>query len=123
MERTGTQTPVTGYPTYGVQSTSTPVGAPVGPNFLMVPRCTFKVEKCTGGFKVNCNCEDKAACNMLQQLCTMMAGGVCTCCVNYNGINVCTYNFTLGYCRCEVTDTGCCYTCTSGVLRMPQLHA
>jgi hypothetical protein len=114
MERTGSQTPVTGFPTFGAPSAGTHMGTPVAPNFLMVPRCTFKVEKCTGGFKVHCNCEDKMACTMLQNLCNMLQGGLCSCCITWNGMTVCNFNFTVGHCKCEITEEGCCYTCTSG---------
>jgi hypothetical protein len=81
---------------------------------MMVPRCTFKFEKCTGGFKVTCSCEDKVACSMVQNLCTMLAGGMCSCCCLYNGMTVYYCNFTMGMCRCEATDSGVCFTCTSG---------
>jgi hypothetical protein len=81
---------------------------------MMVPRCSFKFEKCTGGFKVTCSCEDKVACSMVQNLCTMLAGGMCSCCCLYNGMTVYYCNFTMGMCRCEATDNGVCFTCTSG---------
>src|SRR5580692_3077927 len=44
---------------------------------IMIPRCTIKMEKCTGGMKITCVCEDKMACSMLQNLCSMMAGSRC----------------------------------------------
>jgi hypothetical protein len=31
-----------------------------------------------------------------------------------NGMMVCTYNLTMGMCRCEMTEQGMCMTCTSG---------
>ena len=114
MERTGTQQPMAGYPAFGVQQPVTPTTTPMGPNYLMVPRCTFKVEKCTGGFKCWCNCDDKVSCSMMQNLCTMLAGGMCNCCCTWNGLTVCNFNFTVGHCRCEITEEGCCYVCTSG---------
>jgi hypothetical protein len=30
-------------------------------NWLMVPRCTLKMEKCTGGMKITCSCDDHRA--------------------------------------------------------------
>ena len=45
---------------------------------MMIPRCTMKVEKCTGGMKITCSCEDATACAMMQNLCNMMAGGMCS---------------------------------------------
>jgi hypothetical protein len=81
----------------------------------MVPRCTsFKFEKCQGGFKITCVCEDKVAATMLQNLCTMLSGGMLSCCCVFNGVPVCTYNFTYCLCKCEPTDSGVCFTCTSG---------
>jgi hypothetical protein len=109
----------TGYPGMGMSgfatpTMGTPTTLPTGTNWLVVPRCSFKVEKCTGGFKVTCSCEDKAACSMVQNLCTMLAGGMCSCCVMMNGMTVCCYNFTMGMCRYENTPDGVCFTCTSG---------
>jgi hypothetical protein len=99
---------------FATPTMGTPTAMPAGTNWLVVPRCTFKVEKCTGGFKVTCSCEDKAACGMVQNLCTMLAGGMCSCCVMLNGMTVCCYNFTMGMCRYENTPDGVCMTCTSG---------
>ncbi len=109
----------TGYPGMGVSGFATPtVGTPTGvsgtTNWMMVPRCTFKVEKCTGGFKLTCSCEDKMACSMVQNLCTMLAGGLCSCCVMMNGMLVCCCNLTMGVCKFESTSDGVCLTCTSG---------
>src|SRR5712672_2428430 len=54
MERTGTAVPGMGYPSYGTPTVGAPTGMTTGTNWMMVPRCTFKVEKCTGGFKMTC---------------------------------------------------------------------
>ena len=52
---------------------------------------------------------------MLQNLCTMMAGGMCSCCMMMNGMMVCCCNMMMGMCKCEMTDgMGVCVTCTSG---------
>jgi hypothetical protein len=83
-------------------------------SYLMVPRCHLKFEKCPGGLKLTCVCDDKMACSMLQNLCTQLASGMCSCCVLLNGLTVCTCNLTMGLCRCEMTETGCTLTCTSG---------
>ena len=37
-------------------------GAAAGMNCMMVPRCTVKMEKCTGGMKITCSTSDKMAC-------------------------------------------------------------
>jgi hypothetical protein len=114
MERTGTGVPGVGYPGYGTPTVGTPTVTPTGTNWMMVPRCTFKVEKCTGGFKMTCICDDKMASSMVQNLCTMLAGGMCSCCCMLNGMTCCYYNFTVGMCRFEMTDSGFCMTCTTG---------
>jgi len=114
MERTGMAMPGMGVPGLGTPTVGTPTGVPVGTNWMMVPRCTFKVEKCTGGVKFTCYTDDKMACSMVQNLCTMLAGGMCSCCVMFNGMTVCYYNLTTGICKCEPTDQGVCFTCTSG---------
>ena len=112
-ERTGMGMPGMSVPGMGT-SMGTPTGMPAGTNWLMVPRCTYKVEKCQGGFKMICSCEDKMAVSMVQNLCTMLAGGMCSCCVMMNGMVVCTCNFTMAMCKCDMTKDGVCVTCTSG---------
>ena len=106
MERTGMSMPgMTG----GSMSTM-----PTGSQWLMIPRCTMKMEKCDGDMKITCKCEDKMSCTMMQNLCTMMAGGMCTCCMMMNGMMVCACNLMMGMCKCEMTEKGCTITCTSG---------
>ena len=114
MERTGTSVPGMGYPSYGTPTVGAPTGMTTGTNWMMVPRCTFKVEKTTGGCKITCVCDDKMAASMVQSLCTMLAGGMCSCCVMLNGMTVCTCNFTMAICKCDMTKDGVCVTCTSG---------
>jgi hypothetical protein len=91
-----------------------PAAAPNGPQMCMVPRCTMKIEKCKGGMKMTCTCEDEVAAGTLQNMCKMMAGSLCSCCCMMNGMMVC--NCCLTMCKCECTDTkmGVCITCTSG---------
>lgn len=100
---------------------TTGMGAPVaaGPttmpaNWMMVPRCTLKFEKCQGGLRITCSCDDKMACSMMQNLCTMLQAGLCSCCMTMNGMMVCCCNLTMGLCKCEMTDKGVCICCTSG---------
>jgi hypothetical protein len=111
MERTGM-----GMPGLGVPGLGTPqVGAPSGmPSAVMVPRCTFKVEKCQGGFKIHCDCDDPHACATVQNLCAMLVGGMCSYCVMFNGMTVNYTCLTMGMCKYETTDKGVCITCTSG---------
>ena len=115
MERTGMGMPGMGVPTMGMGTPTmgAPTTTPVS-NYLMVPRGHLKFEKCSGGMKVTCSCDDKMACSMVQNLCTMLAGGMCSCCVMMNGMPVCSFNLTMGMCKCEMTDKGVCVTCTSG---------
>src|SRR5712691_5948169 len=112
MERTGMAMP--GMSTSGMPGMGTPATMPTTSNWMMVPRCTFKVEKCTGGMKINCICDDKMAVSMLQNLCTMMAGSMCSCCCMMNGMMVSCCNLTMGMCKVDMTKDGCCITCTSG---------
>lgn len=114
MERAGMGMTGMGVPGYGSSTVGAPSGVPVGTNWLMVPRCSIKLEKCTGGFKLTCVCEDKMATNMVQNLCTMLAGGMCSCCCMLNGMPVSYCNLTMGLCKCEMTESGVCITCTSG---------
>ncbi len=114
MERAGLGLPGVGVPGVGTPTVGSPTGVPVGTNWMMVPRCTFKMEKCSGGVKITCSCEDKLACSMVQNLCTMLQGGCCSCCVMMNGMMVCCCNFTMGMCKYEMTEGGVCVTCTSG---------
>ena len=111
MERVGMGTSGLASPGYG---SPTPSSMPGMSNFVVLPRCEMKFEKCTGGFKITCSCEDEVACGALQNLCKMLAGGMCSCCCTYNGITICQCNFCCGNCKCEYTKDGCCLTCTSG---------
>ena len=52
MERTAMAMPGMGMPAMGAPALGTPAGVPAGVNYMVVPRCTFKVEKCTGGVKI-----------------------------------------------------------------------
>jgi hypothetical protein len=114
MERAGVGMPGYGIPGMGTPTVGTPTGVPVGTNWMMVPRCTFKVEKCQGGVKMTCQADDKVAASMVQNLCQMLQGGLCSCCVMYNGCTICCYNFAQGMCKFEPTENGCCFTCISG---------
>ena len=98
----------------GTPALGAPTGTPASANWLMVPRCSLKFEKCQGGMKITCACTDKMACSMMQNLCTMLAGGMCSCCMMMNGMMVCCCNMMMGMCKCEMTPKGCTVTCTSG---------
>jgi hypothetical protein len=82
---------------------------------MMMPRCMMKMEKCPGGMKLMCVCEDKTSAMMLQNMCMMMAGGMCSCCMMMNGMCCCCCNMgMMGMCEMEMTEMGCTMTCTSG---------
>jgi hypothetical protein len=51
---------------------------------------------------------------MVQNLCQMLAGGFCSCFVQWNGMTICQFNWTNGNCRWEPTSDGVCFWCTSG---------
>ncbi|WP_406694439.1 hypothetical protein V5E97_25525 [Singulisphaera sp. Ch08] len=114
MERMGMTAPTTSMPGMGAGMMGSPSAMPTGMNMMMVPRCTIKMEKCPGGMKITCSCDDKMACSMMQSLCTMLAGGMVSCCMMMNGMMVCSCNLMMGMCKCEMTEDGCCITCTSG---------
>jgi hypothetical protein len=112
MERTSPG--VQGVPGVTPTGMGMPGMAPTSSSWLMVPRCTFKFEKCQGGLKITCVCDDPMARSMMQNLCTALQGGLCSCCCTLNGMTVCCYNLTMGMCKCDLTENGCCITCTSG---------
>ena len=113
MDRTGVNMPGMTMPGVGTPGVTTTGVTPTS-NWMMVPRCTYKFEKCQGGMKITCVCEDQMACSMVQNLCTMLQGGMVSCTATLNGMMVCCCNLTMGHCKVEMTDTGCCVTCTSG---------
>ena len=101
----------------GSEPTGFSAPAPAAPgtgNWCVVPRCTIKVEKCQGGMKIKCACDDEVSCATLQNLCKMLADGMCSCCCTLNGICVCQCNLACGICTCECTKDGVCITCKSG---------
>lgn len=96
----------------GATAPSMMPGATAG--MCMVTRCTIKVEKCTGGMKIHCKCDDEMSTAMLQSMCKMMAGGMCSCCCMMNGMVMCQCNLCMCKCECTNTKQGVCFSCTSG---------
>jgi hypothetical protein len=109
MERMGM-----GMPTQGVGPAGMTTPGAMPSSWVMVPRCTFKFEKCQGGMKIACSCDDPTAKSMVQTLCASLQGGMCSCCCMMNGVMVCCCNLTMGMCKCDMTKDGCTVTCTSG---------
>ena len=93
MERSGMGMPGMGSP--GAGAMSAPTMSPGTMNMMMVPRCTLKMEKCTGGMKITCTSDEKMTAGMLQNLCTMMSGGMCSCCMMWNGMMACCCNLMM----------------------------
>jgi len=91
-----------------------PAASPAAGNWCVLPRCTVKAEKVQGGLKLWCKCDDEVAKGTVQNLCKMLADGLCSCVCTLNGISVCQFNFTCGICKCEYTKDGVCINCTSG---------
>lgn len=87
---------------------------PQAGNWCVVPRCEVRVEKCKGGLKLHCTCDDDVACATLQNLCRSLSAGLCSVCCTQNGIPCCQVNLCCGNTKCELTKDGCCITCTSG---------
>jgi hypothetical protein len=83
-------------------------------NMAMVPRCKIKMEKCTGGMRMVCTCDDATAAGMLQNLCMTLAGGMCSCCCMMNGMMLCGCNLVMGMCQTDMTKNGVTLTCVSG---------
>ena len=96
------------------QTGTLPTTTTVPGNLCIIPRCEIRFEKCTGGFKLYCCCDDDVACGALQNLCKMLQGGACSCCCLWNGSVVAQCNLCCGHTKCELTKDGCCITCTSG---------
>jgi hypothetical protein len=105
--------PFTG-PVPGWNAGAFPGGAPAAAQWCVLPRCKIEFEKCSGGFKIHCKCDDEVACGTLQNLCRMLSDGLCSCCCTLNGIPVCQCSLSIGICKCEYTKDGCCVTCLSG---------
>ncbi len=50
----------------------------------------------------------------MQNLCSMMANSMCSCCMMMNGMTIFSCNLAMGMCKCEMTDDGVTITCMSG---------
>jgi hypothetical protein len=114
MERFSLGSPNAAGPGQSWQAQGFPGTAPAQANWCVVPRCKVEFEKCTGGFKLHCKCDDELSCATLQNLCRMLSDGCCSCCCTSNGIQCCQCTFANCHCKCEYTSDGCCITCTSG---------
>src|SRR4051794_16802260 len=96
----GTGMGMTGMDMGGLPPTTMGSHTAMPTTMLMVPRCTMMMEKMSGGMKITCKCDDATACGMMQNLCMMRQGGMCSCCCMMNGMMVCCCNMTMGMCKC-----------------------
>ncbi len=85
-----------------------------GMGMCVVPRCTMEMEKCAGGMKITCKCDDEMSAATLQNMCKMMAGGLCSLCCMMNGTMLSVCNMAMCKCECTMTKDGVCITCVSG---------
>ena len=83
-------------------------------DMMMIPRCTFKIEKCKDGMKIHCMAPDAMASSMMQNLCSMLGSGMISFQMMMNGMTMMSCNMLMGMCKCEMTPDGVCITCTSG---------
>lgn len=91
------------------------MGAPMPQmNMMMMPRAKMTMEKCKDGMKMMCMASDETACAMMQNLCTMLSGGMVSCSMMMNGMMMMNCNMMMGMCKCEMTKDGLCMTWTSG---------
>src|SRR5437868_6816113 len=109
MERTTFGSPTGATATPGFGKTAAPAT-----NLCVVPRCELRFEKCAGGCKIHCKCDDAVAATTLQNLCRAPCEGQCSCCCTWNCIQICNLSLCCGHCKCETTADGCCISCTSG---------
>ena len=75
--------------------------------------CELSFEKCKGGFRVNCCCDDSTECAELHDLCEAICDSECSCCCLRDEKQICSFNLCCSQCKCESTQDGCCITCTN----------
>ncbi|WP_238917827.1 hypothetical protein [Clostridium sp. YIM B02555] len=90
-------------------------------NMMMIPRATMKMDKCEDGMKVMCMTTDTATCAMMQNLCTMLSGGMTSMCMMMNGMMIMNCNMLMGMCKSEMTEEGMCITWSSGDTMMCEM--
>lgn len=83
-------------------------------NMMMIPRVNMKMEKCENGIKVMCMTKDETSAAMMQNLCSMLNGGMVSMCMMMNGMKMMEFNMMMGICKYEMTMDGISMTWTSG---------
>ena len=80
---------------------------------LTQAQCTLQFEKCKGGFRIECCCDDAACCADLKALCESICDTCCSCCCTINGKQVCNIEICCDSCECKQIDNRCRITFTS----------
>ena len=77
--------------------------------------CTLRFEKCIGGFKIHCCCNEQGQRCDFQNLCRSLCDGNANCYCTRDGLQFCKFDLCCAECDCDckVTKDGCCITCTS----------
>ena len=103
-----------GMPGMGGMAMGSPMAMPSGGMGMMVPRCTIRMERMSGGMRMTCMGVDEMSTRMMQNLMGMMGSGMMSCAMMMNGMMVMRCNMTMGMCRTEMTDEGMVISYTSG---------
>lgn len=85
----------------------------MGMNMMMIPRASMKMEKMDNGMHVMCMCSDQTSTAMMQNLCSMLSGGMVNMCMMMNGMKMMDCNMIMGMCKCEMTNDGMNITWTN----------
>src|SRR5436305_4696711 len=89
-------------------------GKPTGKGSFASPKldmrdavsCELSFEKCRGGFRIHCCCDDAMECDDLQCLCEAICECNCSCCCVRDENQICNINLC-DHCTCENTKDGC----------------
>ncbi|BAH06086.1 hypothetical protein CKR_1035 [Clostridium kluyveri NBRC 12016] len=76
-------------------------------NTMMIPRVTMKMEKCENGMKVICMTKDETAAAMMQNLCSMLSGGMASMSMMMNGMKMMEWGCTAVMCMNNI-PVYCC---------------
>lgn len=77
-------------------------------------RCEMRMERCEGGCKITCSCDNADDCCSLQAICEAMAGKMCCMTCSRDGEMICHCSMSCcGNCECKMTADGVCISCTS----------
>ena len=91
-----------------------PMSMPGNALGMMMPRCTIRMERMSGGMRMTCMGVDEMSTRMMQNLMGMMGSGMMSCAMMMNGMMAMRCNMMMGMCRTEMTSDGMVITYTSG---------